>query len=170
MDFSAIMDQNLFEFIIKAITGTPIWVWAVFIYLLLVGLKATHNRTIYLPKLYIIPVILIGLKYQTFISGNYFYIMLYLLFLCIGIGTGILSVFRAPTKIFKDLKSIELPGNYSTLIILLLFFLIKYTFGYLQVTNPTIANQYALLELSIEGAFSGYFLGKTLYYTYRFYQ
>jgi hypothetical protein len=164
------MNQNLFEFVIKAIIGTPIWVWVIFIYLLLVGLKATRNRIIYLPKLYIIPIILIGLKYQTFFSGNYFSIALYASFLCIGIGTGILSALKAPIKIFKDLKSIELPGNYSTLIILLLFFFVKYIFGYLQATNTILANQYAFLELSIEGAFSGYFGGKTLYYTYRFYQ
>ncbi|HXH55622.1 MAG TPA: hypothetical protein VNK03_07780 [Gammaproteobacteria bacterium] len=164
------MDQNLFEFVMKAITSTPAWVWAIFIYLLLVGLKATRNRVIYLPKLYIVPIILIVLKYKIFISGNYFDIAVYILFLCIGLGVGILSVLRTPLKFFKNLKSIELPGSYSTLIVLFLFFSVKYIFGYLQASNPIIANQYAFLELSIEAVFSGYFLGRTLCYTYRLYQ
>lgn len=164
------MNQNLFEFIKNAISGTPVWVWVVFVYLLLVGLKATRNRIIYLPKLYIIPIILIGLQYDTFISGNVFYIALYFSLLCVGLGIGVLSVLRTPIKIFKDLKSIELPGSYSTLIILFLFFCVKYIFGYLQATNPMLYGQNEFLEISIGAAFSGFFLGRTLNYTYRFYK
>lgn len=164
------MNQNLLEFVKNAISGTPWWVWVIFIYLLLVGLKATRNRVIYLPKLYIIPIILIGLQYETFLSGKFFNVTLYLSLLCIGLGVGILSVLKAPIKTFKDLKSIELPGSYSTLIILLLFFSVKYIFGYLQATNPILYNQNEFLEIAINAAFSGFFLGRTLNYTYRFYK
>lgn len=164
------MNQNLLEFVKNAISGTPVWVWVIFVYLSLVGLKATRNRVIYLPKLYIIPIILIGLQYETFFSKNNFYIALYLSLLFIGLGVGILSVLKTPIKILKDLKSIELPGSYSTLIILLLFFCVKYIFGYLEATNPILYGQYEFFEISINAAFSGFFLGRTLTYTYRFYK
>lgn len=164
------MNHELVEFFINAITGTPTWVWVIFVYLLLIGYKATRTRVIYLPKLYIIPIILIGLQYKLFLSGNLFNIVLYLSFLSVGVGIGILSVLKTSVKILKELKSIELPGNYSTLILLFLFFCIKYIFGYLQATNAVLASEYAFLEIAIVATFTGFFLGRTLNYTYRFFK
>ncbi|WP_342269545.1 hypothetical protein [Rickettsia endosymbiont of Orchestes rusci] len=86
------------KFIFQAIIGTPFWVWGIFIYVLFVGLKAAHTRVISLPKLFIIPVILVGIKYKLFLSGNSSNIIIYLLFITIGFGIGILIGYKTPIK------------------------------------------------------------------------
>lgn len=87
--------DNLFQVII----GTPFWVWGVLIYILFVGLKAARTQVISLPKLFIIPVILVGTKYQLFLSGNSFNIIIYLLFIIIGFYIGILIGYKTPLSL-----------------------------------------------------------------------
>lgn len=158
--------DNLFQ----AIIGTPFWVWGIFIYILLVGFKAAHTQVISLPRLFIIPIILVGTKYQLFLSGNSFNIIIYLLFITIGFGIGVLIGYKTPIKIKEDLKSIELPGSYSKLIILLVFFFVKYSFGYMEAVNSELAIKYLFFEISLSGLISGYFLGMSSCYMYRFYK
>ena len=49
---------ELTQFIAKTILGTPWWAWSVLLYLLFIGTKALQTRVVYLPKLFIIPVVL----------------------------------------------------------------------------------------------------------------
>lgn len=146
------------------ITGTPIWVWGVLIYLVYVGIKAINTRIVYLPKLFIIPLVLMGIKYKTFLSQN---ALMFIAFIIIGT---ILSFWAYRNKKVKVLKqmSIEIPGNYTTLIILLSFFCVKYIFGYLNDTMPETAAKYEVIELLLDGLFSGYFLGRSIRYLYEY--
>ena len=59
-------------------------------------------------------------------------------------------------KIIKNKGSIEVPGNYETLVMLLLFFTIKYYFGYLKSTNPTLFFRYFAIESTINKLFFSY--------------
>jgi len=154
------MNHSLLDCIINSVNGTPVWVWVVFAYLVFLGLKATYDRVVYIPKLFIIPTILIGLQYKIYLSGNYFSLIIYLIFLMVGIGIGILSAATIATKVYKETKTMEISGNYSTLLILLSLLFTQYIFGYLHATNPIVANQFASLEISINAIFSGYFLGR----------
>ena len=85
-----------------------------------------RNRIVYLPKFFIIPAVLIGLKYKVFFSENN---MIYIGFMLLGLSVGFIIAQKTVIKILREVKSIELPGNYSTIIILITFFLIKYIFG-----------------------------------------
>lgn len=87
------------KFIFQAIIGTPFWVWGVFIYILFVGLKAVRTQIISLSRLFIVPVILVGINYKLFLSGNSFNIIIYLLFITIGFGIGILVGYKTSIKI-----------------------------------------------------------------------
>jgi hypothetical protein len=153
-----------YQDISKIAIDTPTWVWGVLAYLLVVGIKAMRDRIVYLPKLFIMPIILMGLKYKALIS------VIYMGFMLIGVFIGVIIGRRTDVKICKDLKSIELPGSYFTLILLLLFFSIKYVFGYLEATQFEIVEQYGFIEISISGILSGYFLGRSIFYVYRYYQ
>jgi hypothetical protein len=153
--------------IIKIIATTPLYVWAILAYLLFVGIKAMRNHIVYLPKFFIIPAVLIGLKYKVFFSENN---IIYIGFMLLGLSVGFITAQKTVIKIFRELKSIELPGNYSTIIILITFFLIKYIFGYLEATNRELVNLYLYIENSISGILAGYFLGRSVCYVYRFYK
>ncbi len=47
---------------ISIIIGTPVYVWAILIYLVFVGIKAINTRIVYLPKVFIIPLVLMAVK------------------------------------------------------------------------------------------------------------
>ena len=157
--------DNLFKFI-EIIMGTPWWVWAILAYLIFVGIKSTHNRILSLPKLFIIPAVLVGSKYKIF--GTEALYMAYLPCMFVGAGIGFLSGFKTPIKILKHTKSVELHGDYQTLILLFLFFSIKYVFGFLQETAPESMMQYSIFETAISALFSGYFLGRATSYLWKF--
>lgn len=96
--------------------------------------------------------------------------MIYIGFMLLGLSVGFITAQKTVIKIFRELKSIELPGNYSTIVILTTFFLIKYLFGYLEATNSELINPYLYIENSISGMLVGYFLGRSVCYIYRFYK
>jgi hypothetical protein len=153
--------------ILDIIIGTPSWVWILLCYIIFIGLKATRDHKIFAPKLFVIPTILIG---TTFFLEDTMNIALYLLSLIIGVGIGVLLSYNAPIKILKKSKTIKVPGTYLRLIILLLFFFIKYSFSYIQATNLELALQYAFLGTITTGLISGYFLGIALRYSYKLYR
>jgi hypothetical protein len=157
----------MMDAIISTIAGTPLWVWAVLAYLIFVGIKALHTRVVFIPKLFIIPSILLFMKYKIFLSGN---APLYISFILLGLFIGFILCMKAPMKIFKKTKSVELPGSPVTLVLLLFFFAIKYTFGYLHSAMPDVAEHYTFLDLAISGSFTGYFLGQPVCYFFRWHK
>lgn len=57
-------------FMINAIVGAPLWVWAILGYLLFVGVKAMRAQFIYLPKIFILPVVFVILNFKTIVSSE----------------------------------------------------------------------------------------------------
>ncbi len=149
------------------IISTPLYVWGVLAYLLFVGIKAMHDHIVYLPKLLIIPAVLMGLKYKIFFSENN---TAYLSSMFLGCLVGFIIAKKAVIKILRELKSIELSGNYSTITIVMTFFLIKYIFGYFEATNFELIAPYLYIENSISGLLTGYYLGRSSCYIYRCYK
>jgi hypothetical protein len=158
----------MLKFITNAILGTPVWVWAIFAYLLFTGIKATKSRTVHPSKLFIKPVVLMLLKYKIFMSltAGLVYGAGYLLAIVIA-----LIIFNKDQIIIdQQNKQIIVPGNYTDLIILLLFFSVKYVFGYLAAVQPVQYNSILLWEVLVSSLLTGYFFGRTLNYLYRYRQ
>lgn len=65
-----ITDQNLLLSIVKVISSAPPWLLVVLRYLIFIGISAIKPRSVYIPNLFIIRVILSGLKYKIFIDGT----------------------------------------------------------------------------------------------------
>lgn len=150
---------------LQIIKGTPLYVWAILIYLLFVGIKSIKTRVVYLPKLFIIPLILPAIKYKILFSEDA------LVFCLMIIVASIASFFihtRNTIKVIKKEGSIEVPGNYGTLIILLSFFIVKYYFGYLKSADQDLYLKYSIIENIISGLFSGYFIGRALRFTNKY--
>lgn len=152
------------ELIWSFVTGTPIWVWCVLGYIVFVGIQAINERIVAIPKLFIIPAILITIRYQVFLSEH---ALLCCLSIFVGVGLGFWITAKKPGVILKDNNSVRLQGSYVTLVMLLSFFLLKYVFGYLNSVQNPIALEYASIEVFVSALLTGSFLGRGLYYLYR---
>ena len=162
--------MHILNVIIGIISGTPLWVWAIFAYLIFIGIKSLDSQKIFLPRLLIIPVLMLGLRYKVFLLNDGILPLLYLLSgLVLGLGLGIFSATVTKIKQTQKYLTIELPGSPAMLIILILFFCEKYAFGYIQATNQVLAKSLLIYDFSIGGLFSGYLLGKTIWFLYTSY-
>jgi hypothetical protein len=150
---------------LHTIKGTPLYVWVILLYLFFVGMMAMRTRIVYLPKIFIIPLVLLSMQYKTFLSDN-------VLIFCFAIILSILTSFfmhkKDEIKIIKNTYSVEVLGNYNTILSLLSFFAIKYYFGYLKSADPDLFFKYSTVENIISGVFSGYFIGRALVFTHKY--
>ncbi len=152
--------------VLSAFQGTPVWVWVVLCYLLIIGILAMHKRVVYVPRLLITPVLIFGLLYRLNLSDTS--VVLTFISLICGCIVGYFLTQRIPIKVINH-RSIEIAGTYTTFITLMLFFCIKYAFGYLKATHPDLAYSYIFFEAPVTVLFSGYFLGVASSYLYRWY-
>lgn len=88
------------ELIWSFVTGTPNWVWCVFAYVLYVGVQAINERIVAIPKLFIIPAILITIRYKVFLSEH---ALLFGLSIFVGAGLGFWITAKKPGVILKDI-------------------------------------------------------------------
>lgn len=154
--------------IIPVLAGTPLYAWGILAYLVFIGIKATKRRTFQPMKLFIMPIIFIGINYKLIpLADN---LGTYIFSLVTGCLTGFTIGLKTPIKIYQDLKLIELPGNYYTISLLLLFFVIKYTIGYFKATDPSMFGLYLYIDSLISGLISGYFYGTSSSYLIRYFQ
>ena len=156
------------EVIKPFISGTPWWVWGIFLYVLFVGLKAFRRRIIYLPKLFIIPLVLFAIKVPLFITASHIELLSYILMLFMGLLFGGVLGHKTNIECLEKQKSVVCPGNCYTLILLLLFFGLKYTFGFWRATNVSLATEYQFVEMAASGLISGLFLGRALLFVWRY--
>jgi hypothetical protein len=148
------------------IAGTPFWVWIVLVYLLWIGIRSTKSTVVYLPRLFIIPLIMMATKYRLFFSNDW---LTFSFAIILGCAIGFLVANRNRPEIIEGSKSIKIPGNYSTLILLLVFFCSKYYFGYLNATNHDLYTQYSVVEIIISGLLPGYFFGRAIRFMHKYF-
>lgn len=152
--------------IVPIFVGAPLWVWGTLAYLVFIGIKTTKIRTLHPIRLFIMPIIFMGVNYKLiFIRDN---LDIYMFSLVAGYLTGFTFGLKAPIKIYPDLKLIELQGNYYTIYFLLLFFIVKYAIGYLKATNLSMFLFYSYIDSLISGLISGYFCGLSSSYLVRY--
>ncbi len=150
---------------IKILLGTPSWVWLVFLYLLFIGIKSTRSHNVPLVKVLLIPIIL---NYITFNSSRH--VLLPAIILMISAMISFYMHRGMSVEIKKDSKSLIVPGSYIPLFIYIIFFSIKYYFGYLNSVSPALFLKYSMFQDTIQGIFCGYLLGRTAIYLYKYFK
>ena len=144
-----------------------LWVWAVLCYLVFVGVQALRPHVVYIPKLLLIPTVLIGMQYKILLSD---YFNTYFGFLCVGVMIGIFLTLKSRAVVNQKNYTVSMPGSGVTLFVLLSFFIMKYTLGYLQAQNVAQASNYLLINIGLSALFSGYLLGRAVYFVSRLYR
>lgn len=149
------------------ITGTPLWVWGILGYLVYVGIQALKPRVITLQRLIIMPILFVVLKYKVFSDSNAW---IYFSLLTLGLIAGYLKVRKAPVKIFKETKTIEIPGSSLMIVLFISIFVLKYYSGYLQATDIEAYHRFEPFDFGLSGLLSGYFSGQRFCFLRRYLQ
>ena len=152
---------------IHAIRHTPMWVWALFAYILWVGIRALRTQKVWPPSMLIVPAIMAIFKFPVFFEKAPY---LYMGTLFLGGGLGLLSSATACIEWSRNPRRLILPGSVTTFILLVSFFGFKYIYALWMVVNPELAAEWSWLDTGISGLFPGYNWAKGLFFTHLFFR
>lgn len=164
----------MFNTIIGIISGTPLWVWILFGYLLYRGIIGLKSRILPISNLFTMPLIFLALALQNIVSRmcacfNFPMLAVFVTSLLVGMGFGWLIVHNIRlTAVDKKRHLIAMPGSAFMLLLTLFIFGIKYFFGVMKAINPALMSSlFAVTTYSaVSGAFAGLTIGRMLHYLY----
>lgn len=154
------------------LSGAPWWVYVIFIYLLSMGIKATKRRTVSIQRMVLFPLFFIALSLYGLYEKVALGFPVLIFWWCLGIAAGAyLGVKEVRSWHFhKDRQKglITIPGNYSTLVLMLLIFVLKFFWGYFYSTLPTVPYWIYFADTITSSLFTGFFIGRAGFY-FRYY-
>jgi hypothetical protein len=149
------------------ILQTPIHVWALFIFLLFIGMNALVSKELSISRLMIIPFSFMTWSiFSIYKSYGTNFLLWALWLICCTVGFLILFFYTSKQK-FKinyENNKILIPGSYFSLIFSMSFFIFKYSINVCYAINPSLKMipSFFILDIIISAIISGLFLGKTL--------
>jgi hypothetical protein len=157
----------------KILSGAPWWVYILFIYVMTIGIKAMKPRIIPIKRIILMPILfvawsLIGL-YAKFQLGFPSLIVYWIIFLALGAYLGVKEVHNWHFHKDRHKGVITIPGNKSTLVLILLIFFLKFFWGYLYATRLEIPYWVYLSDTISSALVTGFFIGRAgfFYWSYR---
>lgn len=157
------------EFVYAIVTKTPVWVYVLFIFLLLRGLKARKPAIVSLEKLAIIPLIFLLWDIYDLVARHQLTVVALLMW-CAGLALGAFVGYKLVNPVQIEVSSeprcISRPADYSVLPLMMLAFITKYILGVIASISPVTLQQPSWLALAIVsgGLFAGIFVGKFIHY------
>jgi hypothetical protein len=155
------------EEFIAILEETPWWVFVIFFYLVVIGVKALQPSTVSIYRLVIFPVILtvwglVGIQWR--LSP----LLAWGLAVAVGFGLGWLFVRKWKIRYDRRRGTLHLPGTCTTLVFALLFFGIKYFFGFYNATHAEIPLEWRIGESAAAGVITGMFIGRLAFFWKRY--
>ncbi len=151
----------------KAISGAPLWVYILLVYLVSIGIKAIKPRTVSITRVILTPLFFIALSiyglYQKFL-GFPSLIPLWVVFLFIGTYLGIKEVRSWKIVTNREKGEIIIPGNYSTLILILLIFILKFFWGHYYATHEEVSYWIYFADTLTSAFVTGFFIGRAYFF------
>jgi hypothetical protein len=159
--------------LIGILKGTPWWVYFLFFYLLYKGVQALHPRVIFLPKLFILPLIFIIWGLYSIVSfklNSMVDVSLWLLTMFGGAFWGLRMTKTMSIQADKKEHLISLPGSKRTLILSIMVFATRYFFAYIYAIYPESRQNWIVigLDLIASGVITGFLCGMSIGYWRRF--
>lgn len=163
----------MLETIWQYVLHTPWWVYVLFFYLLFVGIKAIKPRTLPLGKLFIIPALFFvwGVSGILEVAGfSLVHFFWWLLGLLIIATLAYLRTRRLAVIVDRSKKTLQIPGTYTTLIVILIIFASKYYFAAQLGANPNLAHDmtFIVVDLLVSGGVTGWFIGNLVGYLQKY--
>lgn len=154
------------------VSGAPWWVYALFVYFVLIGVKSMKPRTIPIKLIVLLPLVFVGWSFYSLYGklqlGLWSLLPVWIVFLALGAYLGKREV--QSWKIISDRQKgmVTIPGNYSTLVLILLIFVLKFTWGYFYATRAEIPYGIYFADTLTTALVSGFFVGRAAVYYYRY--
>ena len=151
----------------QIIFNTPLWVWALLAFLIYRGMRAAADREIPFGRIFIIPLVMLGLSLQGIGSafGARFSVMLAWLAAAVVAG-GFAWHFTNYRKVVPDPARGILfqPGGWAPLLLMLGIFFTKYVVAVTLLMNPHYAQltEFTVAICALYGMFNGIFIGNLL--------
>jgi len=157
-----------------ALTGAPWWAYILLIYLISIGVKSTKARTISVQRLILLPLVFVALAlyglYGKVQLGFVSLIPVWILFLGVGAYLGVKEV-RAWRLSHDHRKGeITIPGNYSTLVLIVLVFVLKFFWGYMYATRTEISYGMYFADTLTSALVTGFFVGRSAFFCKSYYK
>jgi teichoic acid transport system permease protein len=153
--------------ILDILWGTPWWVWAIFVYIVIVGTKLLKPTTASWQKLIIMPTIFLAWSlYSLYNKYNFafhvFGCWLIMFAISIVLGWRFLS---KHISVDKTTQLIHRPGSWIPLVFALSFFIVKYTLGVTYALHPEMRFHifFWMIDATVSGLISGTFWGRFLH-------
>ncbi len=161
------------ETVRMVLTQTPWWVWVLFLFLVSRGMKALRGGPRPLRKLVVIPLVFSIWGLVELFSRHAYTLPSLLMWggtLAVGMAAGWALVSRQTITVDRQAGTLVLPGDPSTLILVLALFLGHYILGFLLAMDPQVGQHapYALVAAALSGGASGIFVGKFAFYLRRY--
>jgi len=154
---------------------TPWWIYILFTYFLMLGFKAANPTVASLKRLAMIPLFFLGwaiYHLSTDLEERYFFLLPWFLALAMGSYLGYLQVRNWTIRTDQERRTLALPGSWSTLLLCLSVFALKYVFGLIYATNPTAHLNASVFgtDLIVTGVIVGMFWGRFWHFSRSLYQ
>jgi len=154
------------------LSHTPIYVYFIFIYLVVVGFLGCKDREVYFYKIIIVTGVFLYLSVNTMIKFDlgYLYYTLFLLMIISSCYVGCVLEARKKISINKNKMLISLPGSWLSLFLVIFIFSTKYYLGYRNFQDSSfVSTPEAKLIIVLSSGFSaGLPSGRLMNYIYRF--
>ena len=89
-------------------TATPPYVWGLFIYLVFMGVKALRPRTIFVPQMYVMPLVMFALKSYLLAGAPREVFLAFVVSLIVAMCAGFASTLRMRATLRMPLKHHEI--------------------------------------------------------------
>jgi hypothetical protein len=147
-----------------AISGAPWWVWFLLVYVVIIGVKSTKARTVPIKRVVLLPLLFVAWSlyslYQKTVLGFPSLIPVWIIFLAIGAYSGVKEVHHWRFAKDRHKGVITIPGNYSTLVLIVLIFVLKFFWGYFYETRPEIPYWIYFTDTLTSALVTGFFVGR----------
>jgi len=148
----------------QILSGAPWWVYLLFIYILIIGIRSIKPRTTSINKIVLFPLFFVALSVYTLYKNVYLgyplLIPCWIIFLSLGTYLGFKEVQSWHFEKNRLKRTLTIPGNYSTLILLLLVFILKFFWGYFYATLFNIPHWMYFADTITSSIVTGFFVGR----------
>lgn len=148
--------------------NTPYWVWGIFVLLLALGLMQTRRRRAPRLRVFILPVIMIPLSFNT-IASQFGMNPLPIVAWAGGIAIALLLnslVFKGPAGVtfIREENAFEIPGSWIPLLLMMTIFLARFVLGVTRAINPApvATDLFTAIVSIILGFCSGLFAARAM--------
>ncbi len=162
----------LMDNFMQILGGAPWWVWVLLLILGRIGIKALKPRTVSIQRMVLFPLFFIAWSiyslYGNVMQGSSHLVVWWVISIVVGAWLGFKEVQSWHFHVDRKKGLITIPGNQSTLILILLIFVLKFFWGYYYSTLYEVPYSIYLADTCSSAVVTGFFLGRAIFFCKRY--